>query len=279
MSTPVDNNDTETELNKKARKVNVYNQMKCPKLIQNPMNVGVLSVVDSALNGATNYMIAYPFSGVNPDYPQGAIQPNGFYEGPDQSMSSNYFAPIGLCDTKTSTPDCAGKRRWVYIRNIPTGKVPLFFNANFHDLTGCNMAGLTEGRGLAGGLAEDISDIQPFALLEAAQGKGNYGSFTCKPVTYPVGSSIYDMKMQGTSWDYETKCSPSYHYLKTATTGRDQLFPGAPAPGQSEGFKNYPSSKEKAQISSGEAEFSASNLLSVIPILSVVVYSVLKNMA
>lgn len=232
---PDPENDSETIANMEARQYNVYNAMRCPRLIQNPSNISVENILTDVVQNGTNYMVGYPFSGTNADYGFGQVQSNGFYNGVDLAVGSNYFLPLGLCN-KESTPECVGRRRWVYMRNIPTGKIPLFFNASFHGLTGCNMEGLTEGRGILSGLLEDISDIAPNAVMEAVGSQGNYGSFKCQKATYPVGYAIYDPEMENVSWVKDTKCTPSYHYLKTSTSSSPQLYPSAPYIGQTETF-------------------------------------------
>lgn len=223
-------NNLYTSINKKARNTNVYNQFKCPKLMGNPGTLKTQNVVESVVDNATNYIVAYPFSGYNPDYELGDIKSNGFYNGRDQAIGSNFYIPLGRC-SDDSEDGCAKQRRWVYIRNIPTGKIPLMGDISFKDITGCNMEGLTEGRGLLGGILEDISDIEPLSVLEAINGNGNYGSYKCKKVTYPVGSAIYDPKMEGKKWMMETKCSPSFHHLKNTTSAfMDKKLPGSVNP-------------------------------------------------
>ena len=222
---------------------NIYNQIKCPVLMgdvnKDSSNFSVRGVIDAVSKNVANYVAAYPISGVNTDYAFGDVAPNYFYNGRDQALGSNYFVPIGKCDETDSDRECRGQDRWVYVRDIPTGKIPLVGNISFHGLTGCNLPGITEGRGIIPGLLEDISDIQPLSLLEAVGGSGNIGSFTCKRRRYPVGKNIYDPQMEcpggaspeacaGKTWWMENRCTPSTHHLKTATDGNTRKFPGGP---------------------------------------------------
>lgn len=226
---------------------NIYNQIKCPVLVgdangevnaDNP-SFSVRNTVDAVTKNIANYAAAYPVSGVNTDYRHGDVKPNRFYNGPDQALGSNYFIPFGRCDEKTSDYACRGRDRYVYVRDIPTGKIPLIGNISFHGLTGCNIPGITDGRGLVPGILEDISDIQPLSLLEAIGGGGNFASFTCKRREYPVGKNIYDPNMEcprgaspeacaSKTWWREKRCTPSIHHMKTATDGQRREFPGAP---------------------------------------------------
>ena len=205
---------------------NIFKNMKCPALLGTPSNVTAYNVLKKTSDNLLNYAMAYPAAGVNTTQPYGSTIPtaNGpFYSGRDYSMGSNYFVPLGKC-SDDSENNCAGKTRWVYLRNIPTGKIPLLGNINFKDVVGCDIPGITEGRCLIPGMLEDISDIQPLNLFANATGGGNYGGMKCKKIKLPVGSHIYDGKMKcsdptfrncdNSSWWIEDKCSPSYKYTK-----------------------------------------------------------------
>ena len=248
--------------NSSALKFNPYNKMRFPQTIGSPANVGVRSVVDSVVDNVSNYAVFYPFSGNNPYYTKGSVESNGYYSGPDFTMGSNYYIPLGFCD-KTSDTNCVGQQRWVYVRNIPTGTIPLLGNVSFRGLTGCNMPGLTENRGIVGGFMEDLSDIEPIAIFDALAGNGNFGSFKCKKMSFPVGTNIYDEKMEGKTWNNETKCTSSFRNLKQSTTGHAQLFPGGYVPFQSEAFLNYEEKKEKWLI--------------LLPIVAIVLFFLLKK--
>lgn len=124
-------------------------------------------------------------------------------DGKDVALGKNNFMKAGKCDNFKSAPECRGKDRHIYVRNIPTGKIPPF-NLSFLGVTGCNLQGFTEGRGILPGLIEDAYDINPFEMTLAALGKGNIGSKVCRPMSLPVGSRIYDKDSK--RFEYETKC-------------------------------------------------------------------------
>ena len=44
-------------------------------------------------------------------------------EGEDIALGANYFMESGKCDN-TSSSECRGEKRHVYVRNIPTGTIP-----------------------------------------------------------------------------------------------------------------------------------------------------------
>ena len=232
---------------------NIYNNVTCPNLMGDPNRgeVTAKSAITAVSKNALSYMMAYPIAGVNTDNPDGKVVPvkvmdasgtadaaqGHFYAGSDHALGSNFFVPLGKCSAKSKDRDCRGQDRWIYVRNIPTGKIPLLGNISFHDLTGCNMEGITEGRGLVPGLLEDISDISPFNIMEAVGGGGNFGSHDCKRKTYPIGKNIYDPAMECTGteanckdkmWQLETRCTPSHHHLKRSTKPKDlRQYPGA----------------------------------------------------
>lgn len=211
--------------NSAARNSNSFNQMKCPTLLGSINNVSIGSVLGTVTNNVQTYGLSYPFSGVNPDYAGKGVDQNGFYTGSDYTIGSNYFQEIGACDASTSEPPCQGQPRHVYVRNIPTGKIPILGGVSFQGITGCNLSGLTEGRGFLSGILEDISDIQPVDVALAFGNDGNFGSTACKLETYPVGTNVYDPAMEGTKWSKLTRCTSSYFNQVESTTGRSQLFP------------------------------------------------------
>jgi hypothetical protein len=239
---------------------NIFNAMKCPEALDDGIplppavestSIKVTPVIQKEVYNFMNYAAAYPLSGVHTEVQNGEIKqtPNGpFYAGKDYALGSNYFMPLGHCNDK-SEDNCKGKNRYVYIRNIPTGRIPLIGNLSFHSLTGCNIPGITEGRGLVPGMLEDLSDIQPLNLLDNLVGNGNLGNYKCKKKEYPVGTHIYDPKMKcnpgedcvNKSWWMEKRCTPSYKYLKKSTSGRSQKFPLAKP--LFELYKNYDKNK------------------------------------
>ena len=225
-------------------KYNIFNAMKCPESLDDGVplppkvdkkSIEVTPVIQKEVYNFMNYAAAYPLSGINTEVKNGEIKqtPQGpFYAGKDYALGSNYFMPLGHCNDQ-SEDGCTGKNRYIYIRNIPTGRIPLIGNLSFQSLTGCNIPGVTEGRGLVPGMLEDLSDIQPLNLLDNLVGDGNYGNYKCKKMSYPVGTHIYDPEMKcnpgedctNKSWWMETRCTPSNKYLTKSTTGRSQKFP------------------------------------------------------
>lgn len=190
--------------------------MQCPKLLGKSSKVKFSTVVDTISNNIGSYILAYPFSGVNTDYSRGKFDKNNFYEGPDFSLGSNYFYKTSRICEEDSDIQCRGKEAWVYLRNIPTGKIPLLNNISFTELTGCDLSILSQ-RGLIPGMLEDLSDLSPMNLIENIQEKGNVVNRKCKLVTYPEGTHIYDNLAKGRTWDNVTKCSVSYNHLKDTT--------------------------------------------------------------
>lgn len=233
---------------------NIYNNVTCPNLIGDPQEVlKAKSTIQAVAKNATKYMMSYPIAGMDTNYPfgktvvvkttdpvTGTAKPGHFYLGPDRSLGSNYFIPMGKCGMKSPDPRCRGQDKWVYMRNIPTGHIPILGNISFSSLTGCNVEGITDGRGIVPGLLEDLSDMSPLSIMEAIGGKGNVASEDCKRMTYPVGKNIYDPKMECTGqagedcaakmWQLETRCTPSHHHMKHSTDlADDRLYPGSPS--------------------------------------------------
>lgn len=207
-------------------KYNALNAMQYPYLYGPVSSVPPLgTMIDRELNNLQNYALAYPISGeavisvdVQELYPGKKIirtdkgigkavettvqiSPESkplsaqFYVGDtDLSLGSNNFVELGVCGPE-SDDGCAGERRMVYLRNIPTGEIPLFGNVSFESITGCN-GGFTAGRGLIPGMLEDISELAPNNFMANLSGDGNFGGDKCKRLKLPVGSHIYDSSMK-----------------------------------------------------------------------------------
>lgn len=206
---------------------NIYNNMQCPKLIGTANKVQFSRVVDTIANNFGSYVISYPFSGINRDYQKGDFEESGFYKGQDFSLGSNYFYQSGRTCDETSDIECQGKPAWIYLRDIPTGKIPLLNNISFTDATGCELPILSQ-RGIVPGILEDISDLSPLNIMENISKKGNVVDDQCKKVMYPEGTHIYDLQAKNKTWKMKTKCSPSYKHLKQTTDlTADFEIPGA----------------------------------------------------
>tara|TARA_Y100000389_G_C17470636_1_gene530345 strand:- start:10882 stop:11700 length:819 start_codon:yes stop_codon:yes gene_type:complete len=140
-------------------------------------------------------------------------------EGDDLSLGANYFLKSGKCNPETSTPVCKDKDKYLYVRNVPTGTIPPL-NLSFYGLTGCNLTGLTEGRGLVPGLVEDVYDFNPIEMGIAVSKKGNIGNDECKEMTLPIGSKIYSPNAEGKTWKWETRCTSGFNSM-TETTNKN----------------------------------------------------------
>ena len=99
--------------------------------------------------------------------------------GPDWDLfplGSNYFIKSGFCG-KNSSEECKGKDRYIYVRNVASGRIPCMGKFNPQ----------TNMRGLIPGLLEDAADINPYALFKNLEGKGSQVNEKCIKQTLPVG--------------------------------------------------------------------------------------------
>lgn len=122
---------------------------------------------------------------------------SGLFGAPNQSpLGNKYFIQSGTCGDD-STEECKGKDRYIYIDNVPTGKIPCL------DQIGLDLPG-TGFKGLVPGLLEDLAVINPVAMFNSLAGKGGIsdkcsmreenvgyaGNYTkvskCSPPTPPV---------------------------------------------------------------------------------------------
>ena len=104
---------------------------------------------------------------------------SGLFGAPKQSpLGNKYFIKSGTC-SNDSTEECKGKDRYIYIDNVPTGKIPCL------DQIGIKLPG-TIFKGLVPGLLEDLAVINPVAMFNSLAGKGSI-SKKCSTRTEDVG--------------------------------------------------------------------------------------------
>jgi hypothetical protein len=117
---------------------------------------------------------------------------SGLFGAPEQSpLGNKYFIKSGTCGDD-SKEECKGKDRYIYIDNVPNGKIPCL------DQIGIKLPG-TNFRGLVPGLLGDLAVINPIAIFNSLAGKGDISS-KCEIRTEPVG---YEGNYTNVS-----KCSP-----------------------------------------------------------------------
>lgn len=185
---------------------NVVNEIESPELI-NLNKKNVMKSVDTIVNNLLKYNVGYPLSGVK----------TNVTKKQDLSIGHNYFYPLGYCNHQSS-PTCQNQIRHLYIRDIPTGILP-FNNKSPQELLQCNLTSdVLTFRGIIPGLMEDISDLSPSKLHHAYLKNGDIGSYQCIEKTYPVGYYIYNKSQEGKTWNYETKCTSSFHNIKKIPT-------------------------------------------------------------
>lgn len=234
-----------TRYENNTSKYNILNAMQYPTLygVQQTTIPKTSSFIDTVLKNVQNYALGYPIAGrtmqAQEDGTQVNVKQGMFYTGADLSLGSNYFVPLGKCG-KSSDPQCVGKTKMVYLRNIPTGYIPLLGNVSMYSVTGCDIPGVTNGLGTIPGMLEDLSEF-------VNVGGPNTVNDTCMRIRLPVGSKIHDSKMKcnldyskinskptlqgrlqetqrqvqsncgesginNNTWWYEERCTPSYNH-------------------------------------------------------------------
>ena len=94
---------------------------------------------------------------------------SGLFGAPNQSpLGNKYFIKSGTCGDD-STEECKGKDRYIYIDNVPNGKIPCL------DQIGIKLPG-NNFRGLVPGLLGDLAIINPVAIFNSLAGKGGISS-------------------------------------------------------------------------------------------------------
>jgi hypothetical protein len=185
-----------------TRNYNYINTMATPSVCAAPDKVSDVTgacAIDNPVRNFDQYAIAYPITGQVADAADsadfGTVTKNGYYAGPDLSLGSNYFDVMGKCGAG-SVPECVGQDRSVYIRNITTGKIPLFGNLSLAGVTGTT-SGVMGSNGILPSMMDvGLSAFGPTNLFTNLQQKGNIGGSSCRRVKLPVGTHIYDPQMK-----------------------------------------------------------------------------------
>lgn len=108
-------------------------------------------------------------------------------------LGTNFFVKSGTCSKSESVPECKNKQRYIYVKNIPTGKIPCLGQAGIK-------LPATGFKGLVPGLLEDIAQINPIEIFNSVMGSGSTINDKCILRKEKVGSI--------NSNKYQTHCSP-----------------------------------------------------------------------
>ena len=89
-----------------------------------------------------------------------------FNNAPSQNpLGNKFFVKSGKCGD-TSVDECKDQSRYLYINNIPDGKIPCI------DQLGIKLPA-TGFKGLVPGMLQNIGDINPVGIFNSLAGKGN----------------------------------------------------------------------------------------------------------
>lgn len=189
-------------INQLQAEYNGINAMNTPQVKGTPSkcNISYDRLVNNPIHNFDDYGIAYPITGqlaIPSDKLGGegqSVAANGFYQGTDYSLGSNYYSVMGTCGPD-STPECQGKDRSVYIRNITTGSPPILGDMSLAKLT--NSPNDLASNGILPTMLDNISTFLPGNLIENVfQNTGNFGGSKCQRVKLPVGAHLYDLSMK-----------------------------------------------------------------------------------
>ena len=115
-----------------------------------------------------------------------------FRNTPNQEpLGAKFFVKSGKCGD-SSVEECKGKDRYLYINNIPDGKIPCL------EQLGIKLPA-TNFQGLVPGMLSNIVEINPIGIFNSLAGKGDISS-KCEIRTEDIGSN--------SSFQKETRCSP-----------------------------------------------------------------------
>ena len=120
--------------------------------------------------------------------------------GEDMRMGDRYFVKSGTCSNVTSTPECQGKSRYIYVDNVPSAAVPCADPNQPSDPKSAKMP-----QGLLAGVVQDIVEMNPFELLQSSMGSGSVVSNACELRRERVDPVI---PYQTSVPRYESRCAP-----------------------------------------------------------------------
>lgn len=110
------------------------------------------------------------------------------------AYGNNFFLKSGRCD-ESSVPQCRNQDRYLYVRNIPTGKIPCIGDP------GISLDGGIGARGIIPGLMEDAADLNPLELPKTFLGMSKKFGNKCVQKSLITGGVNENQKV-------ETRCTP-----------------------------------------------------------------------
>lgn len=180
---------------------NLIRQIKCPSVAKDHYGLleGIYATFAEHMPESLGYIFGYGFTGQG-DYNKGNGWNNiGLFQSKkDRVLGTNFFQKTDkLCDT-SSVPNCVNQDQYMYIKNYP----------------------VTEGGLITFGLMEDMVEMNPVTLMNAAIGKGNFSS-KCEEIEMPVGNTLLDSGYKyANQADYTnkaTKCLNSCEHKRFST--------------------------------------------------------------
>jgi len=112
------------------------------------------------------------------------------------AYGNNFFLQSGKCSTSTATePACRGEDRYLFVRNIPSGRIPCIGDP------GISLDGGVGARGIIPGIMEDVVEMNPLELPKAFLNTSKKFSYDCTRKTRTVGGV-------GERQTVETRCGP-----------------------------------------------------------------------
>jgi len=197
------------------------------------------------------------------------------------AIGYNKFIYMGdKCDN-TSDKECIGKDRYMYLRNYPTGKIPIckektkiidsIEKKEYSHEGNINLIGNT---GLMGNLQEELINLPIYDYFSATfNKKGPFVSKSCMKATLPVGDGIAvdnrkfsnekDVLNNGRGWYVEEKCIPREPTFKKRYGGEIFKIPFS----KSKCIKELPQIKENLKIVSKNKKFNTYKLVCLLSIL------------
>ena len=174
--------------------------------------------------------------------------------------SNRFFKINGKCGISSQSV-CRNQDKYLYLRTYPTGKIPTCTVDKNGNIIESGRRDVIGGKGIIGGVLEDLSHLNVPDVMQSLANKGPYASDKCMLARLPVGDSLLkpsqqranaeDAKMFGGGWWIEEHCVPNQPTFQE--TYGDEVFNipysrrfcSAKKEEEMENFQSYSYSKSK----------------------------------
>ena len=130
--------------------------------------------------------------------------------------TNRFFKINGKCGLMSDS-GCRNKDKYLYLKTYPTGKIA-HCKTNSDGEVSSERTNVIGGKGIIGGVLEDLSNLDVVDVVSSTVNKGPYASNNCMRARLPVGDTLLNpskkreneqaAKNAGSGWWIEEHCVP-----------------------------------------------------------------------